>query len=167
MTGWKRCIVDASILLDFIEGDIFDLLFSLPFEFSTSDIVADEISRSYSPSELRALGLKIIGLEVDQVLLIETLQTEHIELSPKDLSVYILACQQRSLLISGDGPLRELADSARVEYHGTLWLLGELVKKDILSQKDATRALRTMLANKRWLPRAESERLIKKWESME
>ena len=99
--------------------------------------------------------------------MIETLQIEHIELSPNDLSVYILARQHRSLLISGDGPLRELADSHKVEYHGTLWLLGELIEKDLLSQKDAARALRTMLDNKRWLPRADSERLIKKWESLE
>ena len=167
MTGQKKCIIDASILLDFIEGGIFDTLFSLPFDFSTSDIVADEISRSYSPSELHALGLKILRLEAEQILMIETLQIEHIELSPNDLSVYILARQYRSLLISGDGPLRELADSHKVEYHGTLWLLGELIEKDLLSQKDAARALRTMLDNKRWLPRADSERLIKKWESLE
>lgn len=60
-----------------------------------------------SPSELRALGLKILALEAEQVLTIETLQIEHLELSPNDLSVYILACQYRSLLISGDGPLRD------------------------------------------------------------
>ena len=135
MTGQKKCIIDASILLDFIEGGIFDTLFSLPFDFSTSDIVADEISRSYSPSELREFGLKILGLEAEQILMIETLQIEHIELSPNDLSVYILARQHRSLLISGDGPLRELADSHKVEYHGTLWLLEELTEKDLLSQK--------------------------------
>ncbi|MDO8874242.1 MAG: hypothetical protein Q7V05_16180 [Methanoregula sp.] len=96
MTGQKKCIIDASILLDFIEGGIFDTLFSLPFDFSTSDIVADEISRSYSPSELHALGLKILGLEAEQVLMIETLQIEHIELSPNDLfSVY--SCTPASL----------------------------------------------------------------------
>lgn len=165
MSGEKRCIIDASILLDFIEGDIFDTLFSLPFDFSTSDIVADEISRSYSPSELRALGLKILGLEAEQVLMIEALQIEHLELSPNDLSVYILACQYRSLLISGDGPLRELADSQKIEYHGTLWLLEEMIHRELIAPQDAARALRTMLANKRWLPRADSERLIKKWES--
>jgi len=164
MTGQKRCIIDASILLDFIEGDIFDALFSLPFYFSTSDIVADEISRSYSPSELRAFGLKILGLEADQILQIEALQIVHSELSPNDLSVYILARQHRSLLISGDGPLRELADSHKVEYHGTLWLLEEMIPRELIAPKDAARALRTMLANKRWLPRADSERLIKKWE---
>ncbi|MDP2797320.1 MAG: hypothetical protein Q8N94_07405 [Methanoregula sp.] len=164
MTGQKKCIIDASILLDFIKGGIFDTLFSLPFDFSTSDIVADEISRSYSPSELHALGLKILGLEAEQVLMIETLQIEHIELSPNDLSVYILARQHRSLLISGDGPLRELADSHKVEYHGTLWLLEEMIHRELLPPQEAARALRTMLANKRWLPRAESERLIKKWE---
>jgi hypothetical protein len=164
MTGQKRCIIDASILLDFIEGDIFDTLFTLPFDFSTSDIVADEISHSYSPSELHALGLRIVGLLAEQILLIETLQVKHPELSPNDLSVYILARQNRSFLISGDGPLRELADSNKVEYHGTLWLLEEMIHRELIAPQDAARALRTMLANKRWLPRAESERLIKKWE---
>jgi hypothetical protein len=34
--------------------------------------------------------LKILGLEAEQVLTIEALQIEHLELSPNDLSVYIL-----------------------------------------------------------------------------
>jgi hypothetical protein len=109
--------------------------------------------------------LKILGLEAEQVLTIEALQIEHLELSPNDLSVYILACRYRSLLISGDGPLRELADAQKIEYHGTLWLLEEMIHRELIAPQDAALALRTMLANKRWLPRADSERLIKKWES--
>ena len=164
MHGLKRCIIDASVLLDFIEGDVFNRLFSLPFDFSTSDIVAYEISRSYSPSELERFGLRIVGLEGDQILLIQTLQIEHAELSPNDLSIFILAQQSGSLLISGDGPLRELADSHKVEYHGTLWLLEEMIHKKLITPRNAALALRTMLDRKRWLPRAESERLIKKWD---
>ncbi|MCK9579518.1 MAG: PIN domain-containing protein [Methanoregula sp.] len=101
MTGKKRCVIDASILLDFIEGEIFETLFSLPLEFSTSDIVADEISRSYTPSELRKYGVEIIALEEEFILEIGTIQAEHTELSPNDLSVFILAREQGSFLISG------------------------------------------------------------------
>jgi hypothetical protein len=167
MTGKKRCVIDASILLDFIEGEIFGLLFSLPLEFSTSDIVADEISRSYTPSELREYGLEIIVLEEEHILEIGTMQAEHTELSPNDLSVFILARERRSFLISGDGPLRELADLSRIEYHGTIWLLEMMVQHEVILPGTAAVALRTMLNKKRWLPRSECERLIRKWESGE
>jgi hypothetical protein len=60
-----------------------------------------------------------------------------------------------------------LADTNRVEYHGTLWILEEMIERGILLPSDAAAALRTMLASKRWLPRAECEKLIKKWESEE
>jgi predicted nucleic acid-binding protein len=165
MTRGKRCIVDATVLLDFIEGDIFNAFFSLPFEFLTSDIVAGEVSRSYSQDELTSRGLIIVELEEDEVLEIAALQSEHVALSPNDLSVYLLARKRSSLLISGDGPLRNLADFNEVEYHGTLWVLEEMVERKILSQQNAASALRTMLAGKRWLPRAECDKLIKKWES--
>lgn len=165
MTGKKRCVIDASILLDFIEGEIFKTLFCLSLKFSTSDIVADEISRSYSPSELRDFGLEILALEAEQVLEIVTLQAGHTELSPNDLSLYILARERDSFLISGDGPLRELADRSRIEYHGTLWLLEMMIQERVLLPANAAEALRSMLRNKRWLPRTECEKLIRKWET--
>ena len=37
--------------------------------------------------------------------MIETLQAEHPEFSPDDLSIFTLALRHRSLLLSGDGPL--------------------------------------------------------------
>jgi hypothetical protein len=40
-----------------------------------------------------------------------------------------------------------------------------MIHRELIAPQDAARALRTMLANKRWLPRADSERLIKKWDS--
>jgi predicted nucleic acid-binding protein len=166
MPEGKRCIIDASILLDFIAGNIVDTLFSLPFEFITSDIVADEVSRSYSHDALGDIGLQIVELKEEEVLEIAELQIAHIELSPKDISVYILAREHRALLISGDGPLRTMADDQRIEYHGTLWLLDELLTRELLPKSDAIKALQAMLDKKRWLPRSECEKLIKKWESM-
>jgi len=167
MPGRNRCIVDASVLLDFITGDILEILFSLPFDFSTSDIVADEVVRSFSHDELRTLGLDITELEEEEVLEIAALQAENLVLSPKDLSIFLIARNSNALLISGDGPLRELAREKRIEYHGTLWLLEELVKRDILPSRDAAAALRAMLDNKRWLPRSESAKMIRRWEQEE
>ena len=161
----KICIIDATILLDFIAGDIFDTLFSLPVDFLTSDFVADEVSKTYSFEDLEGFGLQVLELSEEQMLEIEDLQIHHLELSPSDLSVYVLAKSMTALLISGDSPLREMAESQRIEYHGTLWLMEELVTRELLSTEHATRALNKMLDNKRWLPRQESEKLMKKWKS--
>lgn len=163
--GRRTCCIDANILFDFIAGDIFDALFLLPFDFHTSDIVAHEISGSYSFKQLNQLGLTIFHLGDAEILEIYTLKQEHIELSVEDVSVYFLSRKHNTMILSNNGPLRDLADAGRIEYHGTLWLLGELVEKDLLSPQDAARALKMMLGNKRWLPRDECDKLIKKWES--
>jgi len=166
-TNRKMCCIDANILFDFIEGDILNTLFLLPFDFHTSDIVANEISESYSEKQLTQLGLEILDLNDSEVLEIFSMKQEHIELSVQDVSVYFLSRKHNTMILSNDGPLRELADSSRIEYHGTLWLLDEMVQIGILSPQDAAVALRFMLDNKRWLPRLECDKLIKKWNSEE
>ena len=87
----RTCCIDANILFDFVAGDIFDLLFLLPFDFHTSDIVANEISGSYSERQLTQLGLEILALDDSEVLEIFTLKQEHIGLSVEDVSVYFLS----------------------------------------------------------------------------
>jgi len=166
MSG-RTCCIDANILFDFVAGNIFDLLFLLPFDFHTSDIVANEISGSYSERQLMQLGLEILALDDSEVLEIFTLKQEHVGLSVEDVSVYFLSRKHGTMILSNDGPLRELADASRIEYHGTLWLLGETIQGEILRPQEAASALRSMLNNKRWLPRSECETLIKKWESEE
>jgi len=161
----KTCCIDANILFDFAAGDIFDTLFLLPFDFHTSDIVAYEVSKSYSAKQLTRSGLTILTLDESEVLEIFTLKQDHIDLSLQDVSVYFLGRKHKTMILSNDGRLRELADTARIEYHGTLWLLDEIVRYRVLSPQDAARALRAMVRNKRWLPHEECERLIRKWES--
>ena len=135
MSG-RTCCIDANILFDFIAGDIFDLLFLLPFDFHTPDIVANEISGSYSERQLMQLGLKILALDDSEVLEIFTLKQEHTGLSVEDVSVYFLSRKHGTMILSNDGPLRELADASRIEYHGTLWLLEEMVQGEILRPQE-------------------------------
>jgi predicted nucleic acid-binding protein len=95
------------------------------------------------------------------------LKQDHINLSLEDVSVFFLSRKHKAMILSNDGPLRILADDSGIEYHGTLWLLDEMVKSDIIPPDEAITALKQMLNSKRWLPRQECERLIKKWESGE
>lgn len=163
-----RCILDASVMLDFIEGGIFSHLLSCPCIFITSDIIADEeINQSYTRTQLRDLGLIINELEPDELIRIMELMEEHPELSPKDLSVYLFSVKYNGILASGDGALRKFAEDHRVTCHGTLWLLDHLVDKRLLHPPEGIVALERMLKRKRWLPRAECEKRIWLWERME
>ena len=161
MSG-RTCCIDANILFDFVAGDIFDLLFLLSFDFHTSDIVANEISGSYSEKQLTQLGLEILALDDSEVFEIFTLKQEYIGLSVEDVSVYFLSRKHGTMILSNDGPLRELADASRIEYHGTLWLLEEMIQGEILRPLEAASALRFILNNKRWLPRPEMRNVDQK-----
>ena len=163
----KICCVDANILFDFAAGGIFDTLFLLPFDLHTTDIVAHEISGSYSGPHLSRLGLTILTLDDSEILEIYSLKQDHINLSLQDVSVYFLSRKHKTMILSNDGPLRELAGASRIEYHGTMWLLEEMVRYGILQPRDAAAALRTMIQSKRWLPHTDCEQLIRKWESAE
>ena len=161
----RTCCIDANILFDFAAGEIFDSLFLLPFDFHTSDIVAYEISGSYSTDELTRAGIRILALDETEVLEVYLLKQDHLDLSLQDVSVFFLGLKRSMMILSNDSPLRELANDYGIEYHGTLWLMEELVRRKILTRQDAITALKRMLGNKRWLPRAECNQLIKKWES--
>jgi hypothetical protein len=161
----RTCCIDANILFDFVAGNIFDSLFLLPFDFRTSDIVAIEISKSYSEQHLGSLGLRILALNEAETLEILELKRGRSGLSVEDVSVFYLSRKHGTMILSNDGLLREMADASRIEYHGTLWLLEEMIQSGILQHPEAASALRSMLNNKRWLPRSECEGLIKKWEA--
>jgi hypothetical protein len=160
----RSCCIDANILFDFVAGDIFDTLFLLPFDFHTTDIVAYEISGTYSEDQLGSLGLKILALNEAEAQEIFDLKGEHSGLSVEDISVLFLSRKCSTMILSNDGLLRSLADASRIEYHGTLWLLEEMIQNEILRPQESASALKLMLAKKRWLPRPECEELIKKWE---
>ncbi len=163
MSERRRCVVDASILFDFFAGDIFDSLFSPPFDHRTSDFVADEIADTYSPDQLRTLGLTILDLDEIEVAEIQTIQSENPHLSIEDISLFILVRRDGGVLLTGDKLLNQYACSHTIECHGTLWILGELIRFGPFRQVQARAALLKMLSADRRLPRPECETLLRRW----
>jgi rRNA-processing protein FCF1 len=165
MTERRKAHIDTNILFDFLEGDIFDALFLLPLDFLLSDMIIHEFYKSFSAVELSQKGVQIQILSDKEIDEIHAIKLEHNELSLEDVSLLFLSRKYETMIISNDGPLRRLADTERIEYHGTLWILGELIRLEHLSPEDAAEALKQMLKKGRWLPRGECDKLIKKWES--
>jgi predicted nucleic acid-binding protein len=81
-----------------------------------------------------------------------------------DCSVLFLARKLDALLLAGDKPLRIEAERRRIEVHGTLWILDQLVAEDVISTKNAAARLRGLLDAGRFLPLGESEKRIRLWE---
>ncbi|WAC05119.1 MAG: hypothetical protein OS112_00390 [Methanoregula sp.] len=165
MKSRRPCCIDTNIFFDFIAGDIFDQLFLLPFSFQTSEFIPKEISGSFSRQQLKDLGVNLLILTDAEVKELHAIKQQHIELSIDDVSVFYLSRKHNIMILSSDELLRNLAAESGIEYHGTLWLLEELIKNDLLSSQEAADALRKMLGKKRWLPIAECEKLINMWES--
>ncbi|WP_292519598.1 PIN domain-containing protein [Methanoculleus sp.] len=157
-----RCSVDANCIFDLDAGGILDCPSRLGYTFLMANFIAHEI-KTVSQERLRRCGLEIVDLEPGQVSEIYELLRRHRGLSHRDLSAFVLARDSRSVLVTGDGRLRTMAEENGVECHGTLWILDALVDGGILKGARAADAVRSMQANGRWLPKAECDTRIRVW----
>ncbi|WP_157496674.1 hypothetical protein [Hahella ganghwensis] len=72
--------------------------------------------------------------------------------STNDVFALLLAQQEDCPLLSGDRDLRAAAESELVEVRGTLWLVEELVKHELIDTRQAHEAYNKMEAVGRRLP---------------
>lgn len=63
-----------------------------------------------------------------------------------------LAKQENCPLLTGDKALRKTANTEKVEVHGTLWLVKQLIIHKIITVNQAEVAFATMRADARRLP---------------
>jgi len=82
-----------------------------------------------------------------------------------DLLALVLARALEATLLTGDRHLRRVAAQEGVDVHGTLWVLDEMVRLEVITPPQATQALERMLAQARRLPRAECQRRLRQWKA--
>ena len=120
------------------------------------------------------LGAELGGLVRDQGLLVVSreagaderwaeLRVRYRHPSDEDLHALLLATERRWGLLTGDRELRQAAEEQGLEVHGVLWVLDELVAKDLLAMRAAARALKTMLESGSRLPEDECEKRRIQW----
>lgn len=158
-----RCSVDANYIFDLDAGRILEYPSRLGYTFLMANFIAHEI-KTVPLERLRRCGLEIIDLEPEQVSEIYELLRRHQGLSYRDLSAFVLARDMHSILVTGDGRLRTMAEKNGVECHGTLWILDALVDGGILKGARAADAIRSMQANSRWLPKMQCDLRMKRWD---
>lgn len=144
-------ISDANILIDMAEGRLLALMFGLPYQFRTPDILFEEELREQH-ADLLELGLGLLELSSDSMRSVTLLAARYRRASRNDCLALALAQQEKCPLLTGDKRLREAAQAEKVEVKGTLWLVEMLVHHEFLSVTQAKRALKSMQTSGRRLP---------------
>jgi len=97
------------------------------------------------------------------MLALQDYRSRHKALSIGDLSCLVYAENHNAVIVAGDRNLRLLATQKKIEVHGSLWLLDELIERGIITPTKAAAALKLMLDNDAWLPLDECEIRMKSW----
>lgn len=168
MVSRSLCVTDASILFDVVNGGIIHEMFQLPFIFLTSDLIADFELQNPPFSEFHTEGLRKKELSKIQSAEVRVIRNSQKNLSIYDISAFILARDQKIILLTGDEALRTFGLTHSVEVHGVLWVLDMLITHGILSKQEAARALQQISDHNSYLPKKEcTERIVLWSESVE
>ncbi|XQU07981.1 DUF3368 domain-containing protein [Halomonas sp. LY9] len=144
-------VSDANILIDIEEGQLLDVLFQLPYQFVTPDILYyEELDDQHG--HLLELGLQIMELSPSSINYVGDLVTRYRGPSTNDCFALALACQEQCPLLTGDQALRNAAVEEKLEVMGTLWLVEELVRQGVISVERAHQAYDAMKTAGRRLP---------------
>jgi predicted nucleic acid-binding protein len=130
--------------------------------FYIPDLLVIELKRP-SADHLTRVGLVVYTLTGEQLIEIVELRGTYSALSLPDIATFVMAQALSIGLLTGERRLRELAQVAGIEVHGTLWLLGELLRHGFINHAQACAALQAMLHAGRRLPKTEVSNLRLRW----
>ena len=119
-------VSDTSVLVDLERGSRLEASFRLPFQFSVPDLLFERELKNFGGDALLRLGLVVEELDGDGVALALAYRQRIPSLTIPDSFALALARAREWVLLTGDGPLRQLAADEAVECHGVLWLLDQI-----------------------------------------
>lgn len=154
-------ISDTNIFIDLTTCGLIAQMFQLPYEFAVPDMLYfEELSENHG--ELPAYGLQIMTVNEEYTMYAAGLQSIYPQTGPNDLLALSLAKQENAPLISGDGALRIAAKKEGVDVKGTLWVMEEFVRHDMITIHEAEEAFERMKRYQRFLPWNEINALLRR-----
>jgi len=144
-----RIIVsDTSCMIDLHKVELLEELLSLPYMFVMPDTLFDDEWLSLTAAEkkrLRKLGLEVRTLPGPQVARAARYFNRHRRLKLNDCFALVLAEEtDDSILLTGDGLRRRIAEDRGLEARGVLWATDELESHKIVSPRRLHKALRLL-----------------------
>ena len=144
-------ISDSNIFIDMEVANLTSQMFALPYSFATPDILYYEELEEEHPNLLDA-GLKVLLLSSETIKYTESIVQKYPKAGKNDLFALALAKQESCPLLTGDGALRNAGKKEEIQIFGTIWIMDELIRHDIITKDEAMEAYDIMKNNKRRLP---------------
>jgi hypothetical protein len=162
----KIAIQDANILIDLVKTGLFDPCMALQFEFSTTDIILEELydeQISAIQPHIRSGKFALIIIPEQELTEIQSMSAVDRRLSIQDWSAFFYAQQKNALLLTGDKRLRTYAESKGIATCGIFWILDQLTAIKILTKEEACSYLEALMKNNKRLPANECNHRINLW----
>jgi rRNA-processing protein FCF1 len=165
----KLIITDSSVFFDIINIEALPEFFALDFEICTTDFVKNEILESAQREQIevfiRSKQLTVFELSGDEIDEVIRFETKRVFKTLIDKTVLWKAKQLACPLLTGDGKLRNEAIDQGVKVHGSLWVVMQLVKQEVVNNEKGVAYLELLKMINDRLPFEEIEKLIKKLEA--
>jgi hypothetical protein len=136
------CITDACIFIDLMKYDWIGQFFKLPFTFHTTLLVINELREEQV--DLLQPYIHSNRLLIDESDSISN-QNYSRSLSLADVSVLVLAERTNGILVSSDNLLRKVALQKKLNVHGFVWLIEQLLHNQLILPNEAIDGLGAML----------------------
>lgn len=164
-------VSDSSCIIDLRKVSLLDVFLRLPYEILIPNTLFEEELLKFTEAQKRALirgGLKVIDLPGERVLRAQQILRSTPRLSVNDGFAFVLAesCPG-CILLTGDGCLRDLAVTKKIEVHGFLWVVDEIHLHKLQGANVLYAALQA-LSNDPFvrLPKRELALYLKKYENL-
>lgn len=156
-------VMDANIWIDLDNGGLLDAAFDLPYNLATPDVVVDQELGDELGEGVCKRGVHVLATDENQQREWEELRSRYERPGDTDLYALLHARLMGTRLVTGDRHLREAAATEGVDVSGVLWLLDEMVARDVVDGHDAACGLQAMLDRGARLPDGECERRLLQW----
>lgn len=160
----RLIITDTNVLFDIIKVGALPEFFNLDYDICTTVFVIDEIKPSLQREQvetfIRSKQLTVFefsGEEVEGIVKFDTVR----DLKRfTDKSVIWKSIELKCPMLTGDKKMREVAEKLGIEVHGSIWVIDELIRNQLISPVKAIELLKLLIATNSWLPGNEIEKRI-------
>jgi predicted nucleic acid-binding protein len=164
-------VSDSNCIIDLRKVSLLDIFLTLPYEILIPDLLFEEELLKFTEAQKRALvkgGLKVIDMPGERVLRAQQVIRSNPRLSVHDgFALSLAESNPDCILLTGDGCLRELALTQKIEVNGFLWIIDEMHRHELSVAEHLCAALRVLLSDPAVrLPKRELAAFIRRYENL-
>ena len=161
----KIIITDTNVFFDVISIKALPEFFALDYEICTTDFVVNEILQSDQKelinSFIRSRKLSILQLSEEDIEEIKAFKTVRFFKGITDKTVLWKAIKLKCTLLTGDKKLKKEAEDHKIEVHGSIWVINQLIEVKIITKVEGIKLLEMLMDINGSLPHDEIEKFMK------